>query len=285
MRNIVFAATLCLALTACGGGSDGNAAIGKTFTYAPAGPASSTQLGAAGSQIASVIALRDGSSSLDASSAGLADVSSITDALLGSSGADISFAAAPSSPNALTVARGMRRYLTTDVGFVFENPGCVTRTLASVTLANCTVTLSEPSDPTISGKVTANGFVSITNSETLKWDLTVGVTFAKTGAGGGSASGSAHRAGTLTMTSTAIKGSMLGELSASATAGGASESAAVSESVELDTTYQLNPTCVTGGTLEAKRVWTKRPSSGTVHDGAALITWTGCGAGTIAFSR
>jgi hypothetical protein len=288
MTRYIAAAALCLILAACGGGDAGNAAVGKIFTYAAPATATSSQLSAAEAQVSGALSLKQSQSSLDVSaSESLGDVTSITDELLGSSGADVSFATAPTSRTALTIASGgAGRFLTTEASFVFENPGCVTQTLASVKLDGCTVTLSDQSDPTTTGKVTANGFASITSSETLKWDLTVGVTFTKTGSGGGSIAATAHRAGTLTVTETEIKGSMLGELSASATIGGASDSLAVSESVELATTYQTNPTCVTGGTLEAKRVWTKRPGSGgTYADKGALVTWTGCGIGTIALSR
>jgi hypothetical protein len=77
-------------------------------------------------------------------------------------------------------------------------------------------------------------------------------------------------------------------VSGSASAGGRSESVAVSESVALGVIYSSAPACITSGKLEAKRVWTHRPGDGSGAEYAnrgALVTWTGCGIATIALSR
>ena len=50
---------------------------------------------------------------------------------------------------------------------------------------------------------------------------------------------------------------------------------------------QITSACVTGGSVEVKRVWTARPAGSTAadfKDVAAKITWTGCNALTVAHS-
>jgi hypothetical protein len=52
-------------------------------------------------------------------------------------------------------------------------------------------------------------------------------------------------------------------------------------------TYDKVNACVTGGTLEAKRVWVKRPSgesATSLPSKGAKVTWQSCGTGSIAFS-
>jgi hypothetical protein len=57
--------------------------------------------------------------------------------------------------------------------------------------------------------------------------------------------------------------------------------------VLTDVTYDKANTCVTSGTLEAKRVWVKRPSGESetsLPSKGAKVTWQSCDAGSIAFS-
>jgi hypothetical protein len=285
MKRIAVAVASCLALAACGGDSGGNAAAGKTFNYGATAPTNGSQSSALDVQLSGALALK---SAPDATSAqDLASVSDITTALLGSSG--LVATASPAQQRLLAIgARAASRQLTSG-GAVFENPACVVTTTTSVKMTGCTITVT---DPSMTSKVQVDGSLSFDPAKgTLTWELTVSDATSFTAQGmSGTASVRAHESGTLTVTDTTIKGQLLAEASASASASSAAGSASmgVSEAVTLDVTYQGSPACVTGGTLEAKRVWTERPSGATgpeFADAAAKVTWTACGVGTIAFAH
>jgi hypothetical protein len=100
-------------------------------------------------------------------------------------------------------------------------------------------------------------------------------------------------AGDLTATTagsvTTLNGTLGQELAASGTVDGNSDAFDVSEAVVLTgITYDKTPpACVTGGTLEAKRIWVKRPNGATavsLPDKGAKVTWASCGNATIAIS-
>jgi hypothetical protein len=278
MKRIAVAVAACLAL-ACGGDS-GNAAAGKTFTYGSTAQTNLTQSSALDVQLSGALALK---SSPDATSAqDLASVSDITTALLGSSGLVAS--ASPTQQRLLAIgARAASRQLTSG----FDNSTCVVTTTTSVKMTGCTLTVTNLSG---TSKVQVDGSLSFDPAKgTLTWDMTVSDATNFTSQGvTGTASLHAHESGTLTVTNTTIQGQLLAEASASASSPTASVSMGVSEAVTIDVTYQASPACVTGGTLEAKRVWTERPAGATgpsFADGAAKVTWTACGVGTIAFGH
>jgi hypothetical protein len=280
MTRHITTAALLLTMAACGG-SGGNAAIGKTFSYGAPSSLPATQASTLQAALQGALAL---STTSDPSAAeALSDPSSLTSALLGSS-ASVGFMVAPSTPEraALMLAGDAgARQLTSFSGDAFSNPGCITTTATTLTLDGCSVTISDTSTQT---RITADGTASL-SAGTLKWDFTVAMAM---NGEGFSANARAHRGGRLTGTATTLEGSVLTEVSGSASAGGRSESLAVSESVVLDVTYVTDPACITSGRLEAKRVWTDRPgdtSGADYSDRGALVTWDGCGIATIALSR
>jgi hypothetical protein len=292
-------AVLCAAVAACGGsGSGGNAAVSREFNYGQASTADSSQASAVQSSLTSTLALQG---SPDAQNAqGVAEFSGVTTALLGSPVEGLSLTGTSGSVGQRALTRARSAFLSTsDLEDVAFDEACVVSTSTSVTLNNCTVNINETDDgTTITGTITANGSVTLTNAnQTLTWDVTVSASVnvsGSDGSGSGSGGGSYHAAGTLTVTAPAgdadgtVVGEMTAELGFHASSGNQSLSIGVHESLALDLTYQSE--CVTGGTLEAKRVWTDwsvpgestRPS-----DKAALVTFTegGCNTATVQLSN
>jgi hypothetical protein len=277
------AAALCMLTAACGGnsGSGGNAAASKTFTYA-----APTQSDGTASLVSAQLSGTLGSTSSPTadSAQGVANFSGVTSILLGSSGA----ALAPSSPQrALVSAKASAARALTSPGSAFDNPSCATVTATSVSMKDCTITITTTdTSGTTTETFHVDGTLSVTDAnQTVTWDLTVSFNMS---ASASSMTLRAHEDGTLTVTATTIKGKMLSEMSVSENANGFSASFGVDESLDIDLTYTATPPCVTGGTLEAKRVWTQRPAGYTtaqLPDKGAKVTWTGCGQGTIAFSN
>jgi hypothetical protein len=290
-KRMAMALASCLALAACGGNGGGNAAVGKTFTYGTANAYSTYSLD---SQLSGTLAV---GSAVDATStAVVGNADGLTASILGSS--SIGLATTPAQRNALaTGARtAVRQLMAASAGefsYQFDNPGCVTTTATSVAMKACSVTSSYTgSGYTETSKVQVDGSLSYDQTKgTLTWDFTVsdGTSFTYSGQSG-SATVALHESGTLTVTATAIQGQMLAEASVSGSTPQGSASLAVSEAVLIDVTYVDPATCptrVTGGTIEAKRVWTDRGGVSTTQlpDEAGKITWTGCGQGTIAYSK
>jgi hypothetical protein len=283
-KRMTMALASCLALAACGGDDAGNAAVGKTFTYGTAQSASYSQTYAVTSQVGSVSALQGVPDT--ASAQGMASIDEITSSLLGSNGVG---ATSPAQQQALAAgARAASRQLVVGGASSFDNPSCVTTTATSVAMKGCTITNSaygETDNVQVDGTFTFDAAKG-----TLAWDFTVNDNFSYSYSGG-TVTGNVHlhESGTLTVTATTIQGQMLAELSASASSGSVSTSMAVSEAVLVDLTYADAAVCstrVTGGTLEAKRVWTDRggQSSSQLTDKAAMVTWTGCGQANIVYS-
>jgi hypothetical protein len=290
---------LCLAISACGGkDNSGNAAASKQFTYGPASPADSVQSAALESSLSSMTSLQSAPGVSSATS--LVLFSGVTDAMVGADAFSVAAPAVAAQRNALARARSAALYSPTNYGTDFDNPECVTVTNTSVNLSGCklTVTVTESSNSeTVTATVTADGSVTLSNgNQTLTWDLTLAVSVTASGTGGSvSGGGQFHAAGDLTVlapTATAegsVKGSMTSEASLHASAGGESISMRVDESLHIDVTYQTSPsTCVTGGTVEAKRVFAdwSVPNVSRPSDKGAKITFTsgGCNTGTIQVS-
>lgn len=279
----------CLALGACGGASDkphANEAALASFAYGSSTPATAGQAAAAQAPVASSTAFRAAPS--PAAGLVLSDVGGITAALLPAAALPL---VATQAPGALLQAIPPRSRALV-VGAGFDNPSCATATPTSITFASCTKTVDETDvDGTVSHTVaTVNGSMSYTAAtNTAAWDLTLGATVTATGPSAGNGSFSIHMAGSIAVGTTAIVGHMGTELALSATISGRSVTVGVDESVDLDLTYADAATCatrVTGGTLEAKRVWTARPtgvSTAQLPDAAAKVTWTGCGQATVQY--
>jgi hypothetical protein len=288
---------LCLSAAACGGkDSSGNTAASKQFTYGQSAGATPAQAGALQSSLSAMTTL-EGTPDVT-SAASFTEFSSVTDALLGTYSFGAAQAAASAQKKALTTARSAALFSPTSYGLDFDNPGCVAVTSTSVTLTGCRLKVTETSgSETATATVTADGSVTLGSAgQTLKWDLTFAVSVTISGGGAsGSGGGRFHAAGDLTVqapTASAdgtIKGTMTSEVSVNASAGGQSASLRVDESLAIDITYRTSPSaCVTGGSLEAKRVFAEWsvPEVARPSDKGAKIAFTSgaCNSGTIQFS-
>jgi len=266
-----FGLGLALLLGACGGSDKPreNSAASTTFGYGSPQAATSDQAGAMGATVSSIDAFRAAPGT--GSGLGAADAASITGALL-EGGPIASFS--PAEVGATSAA-------------AFDVPACAVVTSGKVTFNGCRVTVSQSSGNTsTSGSVTVNGNVSLSaDGQTLTWDLTYGVGLTMSGTSPLTMSGTSHSGGRVLVTATTAVGAITSEVSLTVSAGGQSASAALDESLAFDVTR--SDTCasgVTGGTLEAKRVWTTRPSGASpaeLPDEAAKVEWTGCGTATV----
>lgn len=241
-----------LVLVSCGGGG-GNAAVSKTFNYgAPQAPSTSEQA-AASSAKTSVTASSGFGSSPDASKA--TAIVSLADDLAATALGGVVLANMPQDPR-------VRRALSTAATV----PECTTATANSVTFNNCTQTES-------GFTFTLNGSVSAT-ADSVTWNITGGFSGSDQGI---SFNVNIHQSGTLTVTSTTVKGSALSEIAGSVSGNGQNVSFGVSTAALVDLTY--NATCVTSGSIEVKRVWSPRPNGATgpeFADVGVKLTWTGC---------
>jgi hypothetical protein len=262
-----------LLLAGCGGSSTShsNAAATTPFSYGSSQPATSDQTGAMGGTVASIDAFL--ASPGTGSGLGAADAGSVTGAIL-QGGALDSFT--PSAVGATGESP-------------FDVPSCAVVSGGKVTFTGCKVTVSQSSGGTsTNGSVTVNGEVSLSaDHQTLTWELTYGVSLTMSGTSSLSMSGSQHSKGNIVATATTAVGSVTSEVSLTVSASGQTLSAAVDESLTFDVTRSDGcATGVTGGTLEAKRVWTSRPAGAPADqlpDEAARIQWNGCGTGTVQF--
>ena len=267
MRNQGLAAAMCAALAACGGddgggsGGDGdNRALDMTPDYGEPSNATAQQAGVMQTGLSSAVSVS--STPNGAAALVLASTSLVTTTLIGPT---LGFAAPGAAP-----ALGGRRG-----GY----PDCVTVSDRTFTYDDCEVSFGGSTTVT-------DGRVNLSDdNRTVSWDLnvTVDLTF-----GGFTSHADYHQTGTLTIADSTITGEILAELSATSTSGQSTFEYGVDEALLLDLGYQVGPPCVIGGTLEARRVWTTRPEGFTAEgapDGAALVTWTGCGEATIARSR
>lgn len=285
MRRSISLAACTLALAACGGGKDAppaNQAASTQFTYAAASPASTTQASALGTPVTDASAFAAAPSQDTALS--VTDPSLITETLLGTTPYGIAAAA----PGIRPLTQGMRPLSLGGTGAPgFSDPTCVKASATGITLTGCTMTVDSTSgDTTVHAVVTANGQVGYTASTgTIAWDVTIGESLTITGAQTASGSGSFHLSGSYVVTATTIVGHSASELAVSFSSGGQSMSVGVDESVDVNVTYAGTcATRVTGGTVEAKRIWTARPQGFTatqLPDRAAKVTWTGCGTADI----
>jgi len=262
---------LTLLLAACGGGSDApreNTAAGSAFTYAAPQAATAEQAGSMGATVASLDAFK----ASPGASAGLgaSDAGSVTGSLL-TGGSFASFS--PAEIGGTSAA-------------VFDVPACAVVTTGKVVFNGCRVTVSETAGTsTTAGTLTVDGQVAVAaDGQTLDWDLAYGVSLTMGGDVAMRMVADLRAHGHVVVTETTAVGSAGSEVTMRVTIDGQSLSAAVDESLTFDLTHAA--TCasgVTGGTLEAKRVWVERPSQAPVSatpDQALKVTWTGCGEAT-----
>ena len=157
------------------------------------------------------------------------------------------------------------------------NSACATVTSTSVTFSNCTDTESGLT-------TTFNGSISVA-AGAVTWGLTLTLSGTQDST---TVNLNMHLSGKMTVTATKVTGNSLTEFSGSASANGQSVSFGLDNAAIVDLTYQSSPNfCVTAGSVEVKRVWTTKPSgaSGSAYaDAGVKLTWTGCGAFTVAHS-
>ena len=263
MKNALkLSALSCVVLAGCGG-SGGNAALSKTFTYGSAQAPSSSENAAASSAQSNLSGSADFASSPDATK-GLA-IALFADSLSASMMGD---ASVPGRPRDSDVQRFAQRAATSACGTVSGK---------TVTFTNCTQTESGFS-------MTLNGSVTAT-TDSVTWSLTgnftgteQNVTFNLT----------THMAGTFTVAGNKINGHATSDFGGNVSSQGQNVSFGLATAALVDLSYQSSPYCITSGSVEVKRVWTQKPqgaSGASFADAAAKITWTGCNALTVAHSQ
>jgi hypothetical protein len=266
LRNVAAAASIAL-LAACGG-SSGNAALAKTFTYGAAQAPSSAESQAATTAQTNLSATAGFNSAPDATK-GQAFFAFATDLADGALGAT-AYGIAPPQGGA-NFSRSLR-------SAQFSTATCSTVTATSVTFNSCTYTQGTFTI-TVNGSITASA-----GSVTWGVDVTLSGT-----SNGVTVNFLAHNTGTISVTATKITGNSLAEFSGSASGNGQSVSFGLATAAVIDLTYQSSPSfCITAGSVEVKRVWTQKPqgaSGSTYADAAVKIVWTGCNVLTVAHSQ
>jgi hypothetical protein len=253
----------CIALVvSCGGG--GNAALSRSFDYAtPAAPTADEELAVSFSEEGLSQAATFASNPTTSKGVTVAELADTLAAIAFGIVPIRSAVAPPRRPRALHSA--------------FSDT-CVTVTATSVSFANCV-------DVEDTLTFTLNGTVSATPGQ-IDWNLSNKL--AGRESDGVSIDVTSHPSGSLAVTATSIKGTALSDLGGSVTGPGQS-GFAVATAQLIDVTYQAQPAfCITSGTIEVKRVWTKRPnaaSGGVFADAGVKLTWIGCAAVRIAHSR
>ncbi|OFX21977.1 MAG: hypothetical protein A2V77_13025 [Anaeromyxobacter sp. RBG_16_69_14] len=275
-KRMAIPAILCLAAAGCGGNSDGgNAAASKSFDYGPA-QATEAPEGAADA-VSSALTFKSGVSSDTAVSAQSSLYSAAAEALGGDS---IPTAAMP--PQLSPLVRSARsRALATAAGSSTLPSDCYTATTSSVTFSGCKFT--DTSDgSTVS--VTLDGSVSM-SSDTLTWSYTMTMDFSDAS---NSVAATYKDSGNFTVTATTAKAHDEAEFTAKVTTGGKTSTFGIAQAADLDVTHGTDcASTITGGSFEAKRVWTQKPSNVSddlVKDKAVKINWTGCGSATMQLS-
>lgn len=263
------AAVLLVVLAACGG-SDKVDPAARTFTYGAAVAPTATEAAAATAGEASTSdgAALQASTATDPAAAG-ASIISLPDRMATETWSSSSMALQGSTSTARTVAAlgGPAAVM----AYGFDDPTCLTIVPgASITYTGCTVTLGT-SVVRVDGKISLSG-------ATLGWDLTSRLTDAGTGY---SMIAAVHATGALTFGATTVNGRARSDTSATVTGNGATVSAAYTTLADVALELQRDPFCVTGGTLELRRVWTQRPAgmpaTGQYADQGLRFTWQGCG--------
>lgn len=299
------AGVLALTLAACGGSdkkAPPNAAANTSFTYAAATTATSTQSGA----LTDTVGAAADFSAAPSAANGMAtmDFFTVSGALLGSgtfvqAQQQAVAQAGAQSPRLRTLAaRTMAAVAQPPAmpGSGFDNANCVAVSATAVVFTACSVTqdYTDTTDGTVyHSVVTLNGSITWTaGTRTVAWDIRLTGSETATGttpAASSSTNMSFHLSGSQTFSATTLVGSQACEIDMTISANGQSFSIGVDMSLAYDLTYTDAVTCptrVTAGTLEAKQVWTTRPTGVTaaqLPDRAAKVTWTGCGAATIQY--
>jgi hypothetical protein len=157
---------------------------------------------------------------------------------------------------------------------------CYTATASTVTFRGCSIT--ETSTDGTSFTVTVDGHVTGAPG-TATWELSIGLVMASPD---GRISARYDDLGSVTVTATTMKARQDTILQASANFGGQSDAMALGQTADLDVVLDPPAACATrivDGTLEAKRVWIRRPAGAThtdLPDVGVKYSWDGCDVGT-----
>lgn len=271
------AAVLLVVLAACGGSDKADPAA-RAFTYGAAvtPTAGESAAAAAGEDSTADGAALQASTAGDPAAAG-SSIVALPDVMAAEAWSTSTLALQGSTSTGRTLASlgGPAAVM----AYGFDDAGCLTIVPgASVTYAGCTVTLG-------TGLVRVDGKITL-SGPTLGWDLTSRFTDAATGY---SMSAAVHATGALTFGAATVTGQARSDTQATVTSGGMSVSAAYTTLADVALELQRDPFCVTGGTLELRRVWTKRPagapSTGEYADQGLRFTWQGCGTVLVAHSQ
>jgi hypothetical protein len=279
-------AVLCIGIMACGGSSSGgNAADSKAFTYGPPGQ---VQFSPASEAVAPALQFFGATITADT---GFETMVALNDA------APFTVGSEPVFPT------GVPEIL---AALPWPLSSCSTVTATGVTFTNCTAQENvvsgcicvdcPPSDcpSASSAQMTAvlDGHLSW-SGDSLSWSYTV-ATSLSTGE-----TDSYTGSGTLSVTATAAQGHEDIEWSSGQPPTGVGPGR-LAQALDLDVTYDQSctvpcttingvesscPSPIIGGSLEAKRVWTQKPSGTSVSDHAAKWTWTGCNQATYQTSQ
>jgi hypothetical protein len=288
-KRIPVALCACV-LAACGGGKDDhvNAAAGTTFSYGAQQPASAPS--SASDAIESLAAFQTSSDEATAMAVQGALMAVAFDAIPEDDFGLGGFAATTADPKALVRDARSRTFATafgTATAATQFNGECTAVANAAdgvttVTFGNCQYT-----DVSTDGSMTltVNGKV-VGRPGAVTWDVRYTVAFSSADA---RLAFAYHDVGDVAVTPATVVAHQEADIAASVSGGGQSASLGLAQAVDLD--VAIDSTCatkITGGTLEAKRVWTKRPSGASstefVNRGV-LFDWSGCGIATVQFSR
>jgi hypothetical protein len=264
---MITAAASAALLAACGGNGT-NAAESRTFTYGAAQAPTSNESNAAATAQTSLSDTATFSSSPDATRG--IEIVGFASAL-----ASLAFGnnVVPSMPR----GSDNKGALISD-----DFSTCATLTGNTVTFSGCSET-SSGFTVTLNGSVTAS-------AGSVSWNVT------STVSGTVSANGlnetvnvSVQEAGSFTVTATTVLGSATVSAGGNFSLNGQTYTFGLATAVDINVTYQTTPTsCVTGGTVEVKRVWTNRPAAFGDHaldDAGIKLTWTGCNQVQVAHSQ
>lgn len=168
---------------------------------------------------------------------------------------------------------------------VWDNPGCWTVTAYQVTYARCRRTQTQDGTTMT---LTLNGSIS-RETGLVSWDVTLGLTMTEEGVNV-STTDRLHGSVTFSTANQTIVGSSRSDIYISMSAMGMSADGAVTYSADYDLQYATDPAfCVTGGTLTAKRFWSRLPQGADpavdtqFTDTGLQFTWSGCGSVQVAW--
>lgn len=161
-------------------------------------------------------------------------------------------------------------------------PGCLTATATSLTYDACVTSMAVEGGDSV---VTLDGTVQRSAGGVVTWDLVETVTVT-----GADSEGKRvlELTGELTIGGETAVGQARSTAHTLETTPGRIVTSGWTTFVDVDVSAAPSPFCISGGTIELRRIWTERPfgapSSWPYVDGAFRFTWSGCGAFVVARS-